>query len=88
MAMAGDVAIFIDKIKKEQAEAVLAGVGLSVASAVHLMLDRVVQDGELPFNPLMPNAETVAAMEAARRGEFVWAGPPDKLIEGLNDEAG
>jgi DNA-damage-inducible protein J len=28
------------------------------------------QLNDLPFTPLTPNAETVAAMEAARRGEF------------------
>ena len=31
-----------------------------------------------------PNAETVAAMKAARRGELVKAGKPDKLLRSLN----
>ena len=38
----------------------------------------------LPFEPLNPNAETVAAMKAARRGELVKAGKPDKLLRSLN----
>ena len=36
------------------------------------------------FEPLNPNAETVAAMKAARRGELVKAGKPDKLLQNLN----
>jgi DNA-damage-inducible protein J len=38
----------------------------------------------LPFEPLNPNAETVAAMKAARRGELVKAGKPHKLLRSLN----
>jgi hypothetical protein len=38
----------------------------------------------LPFEPLDPNAETVAAMKAARRGELVKAGKPDTLLQNLN----
>jgi hypothetical protein len=34
-----------------------------------------------PFNP---NAETVAAMKAARRGERINAGRPDKLLRNLS----
>jgi hypothetical protein len=36
----------------------------------------------VPFEPLNPNAETVAAMKAARRGELVKVGKPDKLALG------
>jgi DNA-damage-inducible protein J len=34
--------------------------------------------------PLIPNAETVEAMRAARRGELVTVGEPDKLLASLN----
>lgn len=30
---------------------------------------RVAREKALPFEPLAPNAETIAAIEAARRGE-------------------
>ena len=33
---------------------------------------------------LNPHAETVAAMKAARRGELVKVGKPDKLLRSLN----
>lgn len=31
-----------------------------------------------------PNAETIAAMEAARRGELVTVGSPENLLASLN----
>jgi DNA-damage-inducible protein J len=34
--------------------------------------------------PLTPNAESIEAMKAARRGELIEAGSPDKLIASLN----
>jgi DNA-damage-inducible protein J len=39
----------------------------------------------LPFEPLVPNAETIEAMKAARRGELVTAGKSSKeLLASLN----
>jgi DNA-damage-inducible protein J len=35
------------------------------------MMVRIAKEKALPFEPLMPDAETIEAMEAARRGEFV-----------------
>jgi DNA-damage-inducible protein J len=45
---------------------------------------RIAKDKALPFEPLVPNAETIEAMKAARRGEVTAAGAPDKLIASLN----
>jgi DNA-damage-inducible protein J len=58
----------IDGAIKEQAAAVLATIGLTVSDAVRLMLTKVAHDRALPFDPLVPNAKTVAAMLDARRG--------------------
>jgi DNA-damage-inducible protein J len=55
---------------KEQASAVLATMGLTVSDAVRLMLTRVAHDKALPFEPLRPNAKTIAAMEEARAGHL------------------
>ena len=52
--------------------------------AFRLLLVRVAAEKALPFEPLNPNAETVAAMKAARRGELVKAGKPEKLLRSLN----
>ncbi|MDR2161299.1 MAG: type II toxin-antitoxin system RelB/DinJ family antitoxin [Desulfovibrio sp.] len=74
----------IDNAIKEEAAAVLATIGLSLSDAVRLMLMRVVQDKALPFNPLIPNSETIAAMEEARAGNLPRAKTVKELFEKLN----
>jgi DNA-damage-inducible protein J len=59
----------IDEHVKEEAAAVLATIGLTVSDAFRLMIMRIARDRALPFEPLIPNAETVEAMLEARRGE-------------------
>ena len=49
-----------------------------------MLLTRTAAEKRLPFEPLVRNAETVTAMKAARRGELVRAGKPDKLLGSLN----
>ncbi len=58
----------IDEHVKEEAAAVLASIGLTVSDAFRLMMVRIAKEKALPFEPLVPNAETVAAMKEARRG--------------------
>ena len=60
----------IDLRVKKEAVDVLAAIGLTVSDAVRLMMMRIASEKALPFEPLISNAETIAAMEAARRGEF------------------
>ncbi len=60
----------VDATVKKEAAAVLATIGLTVSDAVRLMLIRVAQEKALPFEPLIPNAETIAAMEEARAGKL------------------
>jgi hypothetical protein len=43
------------------------------------------KDKAPPFEPLNPGAETVAAVKAACRGEFVKVGKPDKRLRSLNE---
>jgi DNA-damage-inducible protein J len=74
----------IDERVKEEATAVLATIGLTVSDAFRLMMMRIAKDKALPFEPLVPNAETVEAMKAARRGELVTVGPADALLTSLN----
>jgi len=38
----------------------------------------------LPFEPLIPNAETIEEIKAARRGKLTKVGHPDGLLESLN----
>jgi DNA-damage-inducible protein J len=57
----------IDEHIKEEATIVLASMGLTVSDAFRLMLTRIAREKSLPFDPLVPNAETIAAMTAARQ---------------------
>jgi DNA-damage-inducible protein J len=74
----------IDERVKEEATAVLATIGLTVSDAFRLMMMRIAKDKALPFEPLVPNTETIEAMKAARRGELVTVGPVDALLTSLN----
>jgi DNA-damage-inducible protein J len=60
----------IDQRIKEEATVVLAVMGLTVSDAVRLLLTRVAREKALPFEPLVPNAETIAAMTEAREGKL------------------
>lgn len=74
----------IDEHIKAEAEAVLASIGLTVSDAFRLMMIRIAKEKTLPFEPLVPNDETIEAMRAARRGELATVGTPDRLLEELN----
>ena len=74
----------IDQATKNEAAAVLASMGLTLSDAFRLLLKRVAAEKALPFEPLVPNAETVEAMKAARRGDVVTAGKPSDLLARLN----
>ena len=74
----------IDAATKAEASAVLASIGLSLSDAIRLMLKRVVAEKALPFEPLIPNAETIDAIMEARRGELVKVGSVDNLFRDLN----
>ena len=74
----------IDEGTKAEAAAVLAAMGLTLSDAFRLLLRRVAAEKALPFELSAPNAETIAAMKAARRGELVTAGKPGSLLASLN----
>ena len=60
----------IDEHIKEEATVVLAAMGLTVSDALRIMLTRVAHEKALPFEPLVPNAMTIAAMKEVRRGKL------------------
>ena len=74
----------IDEKVKEDATAVLASIGLTVSDAFRLMMVRIATEKRLPFEPLVPNAETIEAMRAARRGEVITVGSVEDLMADLN----
>jgi DNA-damage-inducible protein J len=74
----------IDRRIKEEAAAILGAAGLTISDAFRMMLMRTVADKALPFDPLVPNAETIEAMKAARRGDLVTVGGVDELMADLH----
>lgn len=74
----------IDERVKEEAAVVLAAMGLTVSDAFRLLMVKIAADKALPFEPWTPNAKTIEAMKAARRGELVTVGSVDNLLASLN----
>ena len=74
----------IDERVKEEAATVLAAMGLTVSDAFRLLMVKIAADKALPCEPWTPNAETIEAMKAARRGELVTVGSPENLLASLN----
>ncbi len=74
----------IDSKTKEEAAAVLATIGLTVSDAFRLMMIRIAREKALPFEPLIPNAETIEAMMEARAGNLISVGTLEDLMADLN----
>jgi DNA-damage-inducible protein J len=74
----------IDPVIKEEAAVVLATMGLSISDAFRMLLTRVAREKALPFEPLVPNAETIAAMKEARRGGLPAFNSTDELMRDLH----
>ena len=80
------VQVRIDKKIKEKAATVLAAMGLTISDAVRLLLTRVAKDRALPFAPLVPDAETIAAMKEAREGNLPRFDDVENLLDDLHAE--
>lgn len=76
----------IDERIKEEAAAVLAAMGLTLSDAFRLLLTRIAREKALPFEPLIPNEKTIAAMRAARKGNLITVDSRDNLLASLNEK--
>ena len=74
----------IDQETKDEASAILAAMGLTMSDAVRLLMKKIVAEKALPFNPLIPNEETILAIKEARAGETHTAGSVDELFKELD----
>lgn len=74
----------IDERLKDEAAAILGAAGLTVSDAFRMMLVRVVAEKALPFDPLTPNAETIAAIKEARAGKTSRAKSVNELMDKLD----
>jgi DNA-damage-inducible protein J len=75
----------IDQRIKEEAAVVLEAMGLTVSDAFRIMLTRVAREKALPFEPLIPNETTIAAMREARAGNLKRFKNVEDLMEDLNE---
>ena len=74
----------IDEQIKEEASVVLAAMGLTLSDAFRIMLTRIAREKALPFEPLVPNKETIAAMKEARSGKLASFDSVEALMTDLN----
>ena len=74
----------IDGNIKEEATAVLAAMGLTPSDAFRIMMTRVAREKALPFEPLVPNKETIEAMKEARKGKLKSFTSVDDLMADLH----
>jgi DNA-damage-inducible protein J len=65
---------------------VLAEIGLTPAEAFRIMMKRIAEENDMPFDILIPNAETVEAIEACRRGEVTTCSTVEELFAELNSD--
>ena len=79
-----EVRASIDAGVKEEAEAIFAAAGFSIPEMIRMLFVRTVAERALPFDPLLPNEETVEAIRAARRGELVAVGSIENLLADLH----
>lgn len=71
---------------KQEAAAVLEAMGLTVSDAVRLLLTKVAREHALPFDPLIPNETTIAAIMEARAGDLPQAHTIAELKKALHED--
>ena len=74
----------IDGTVKDEAAAVLKGMGLTVSDAVRLMLIRVAREKTLPFEVRTPNATTRDAIDELETGKAASFGSVEALMADLH----
>ena len=83
-----NISIRMDAELKAQADALFAELGMNLSTAFNIFLRQSVREQQLPFaiTKNVPNAKTLAAIDAAESNEDVY-GPFDSvsaLMEALN----
>ena len=71
---------------KAQATEVLATIGLTPSEAFRLMMTRIAMEKALPFEPHIPNTETLAAMKELTEGKGKQFKSIKSLMDDLNED--
>lgn len=76
----------IERELKQQAEAILHGVGLSSAQAIRLFYRQVCLKKGLPFEVKLPSKETLAAIEELESGKGTRYSTMQDVWDDIDDE--
>ncbi len=76
----------VDSAVLAKAQAIYAAAGVTLDDLVRNMILKTVEDESVPMDFFRPNAETIEAIEAARRGEFEGSGSIHDLFAELDAE--
>jgi DNA-damage-inducible protein J len=74
----------IDEKIKKKATIVLKSIGLTPSAAFRLMMTRIAKEKAVPFDLIVPNAETLAALKAGLRGQVTTVANTEELFRALN----
>jgi DNA-damage-inducible protein J len=74
----------VDQSLKTEATDTLEKMGLSLSDAVRLLLTRIAVEKALPFEVRVPNAKTLAAMQAGDRGKVSKASSVAEMMKQLH----
>ena len=79
-----NVTFRVDGELKKQADALFAELGMNLSTAFNIFLRQSVREQQIPFHVSknVPNAVTLAAMEAAEKGEDVY-GPFESVSDAM-----
>ena len=78
------VRVDVERDVRDEAARQLAEQGLTIDDTMRIVLEQAAAGCGADFGPLVPNAATVDAIEAARRGEIVELGTPAEALAELN----
>lgn len=78
------VRVNVEQDVRDEAARQLAEQGLTIGEAVCIVLEQAAAGCGPDFGALAPNATTVEAIEAARRGEVAELGTPAEALAELN----
>lgn len=74
----------VERDVRDEAARQLAEQGLTIDETMRIVLEQTAAGCGPDFGVLVPNATTVQAIEAARRGEVVGLGTPTEALAELN----
>ena len=80
------VRVDVDQTVRDEAARQLADQGLTIGQTLRIVLEQAAAGGGPNFGALVPNATTIEAIEAARRGDVVELGSPAAALAELNRE--